>query len=147
PGDRHERRPGTAGPQAHGHPRVSSLPCPGPRRGGRPARSQQGHRAEPVADRGQDGRTLDLSLDQEPARLLRHRAHAEPAARRRRARAVTAYLMTLGTRTPAPDGLEERLANPENIADGEKLVRKYGCPGCHDIPGMESESRVGAELS
>ena len=26
-------------------------------------------------------------------------------------------------------------------------MRKYGCPGCHDIPGMESESRIGAELS
>lgn len=63
------------------------------------------------------------------------------------ARAITAYLLTLGERPPAPDGLEARLADPENIADGEKLVRKYGCPGCHDIPGMEGESRVGAELS
>ncbi len=63
------------------------------------------------------------------------------------ARAITAYLMTLGQRAPAPDGLETRLADPVNIADGEKLVRKYGCPGCHDIPGMESESRIGAELS
>jgi len=63
------------------------------------------------------------------------------------ARAITAYLATLGTHTPVPDGLDDRLANPENIADGEKLVRKYGCPGCHDIPGMESESRIGAELS
>jgi mono/diheme cytochrome c family protein len=61
--------------------------------------------------------------------------------------AITAYLLTLGERTPAPDGLETRLGDPENIADGEKLVRKYGCPGCHDIPGMEGESRVGAELS
>ena len=43
--------------------------------------------------------------------------------------------------------LEQRLADPANIAGGEKLVRKYGCPGCHDIPGMESESRIGAELS
>jgi mono/diheme cytochrome c family protein len=63
------------------------------------------------------------------------------------ARAITVYLLTLGERAPAPDGLEARLADPENIADGEKLVRKYGCPGCHDIPGMEGESRVGAELS
>jgi mono/diheme cytochrome c family protein len=63
------------------------------------------------------------------------------------ARAITAYLLTLGEPAPTPDGLEARLANPESIADGEKLVRKYGCPGCHDIPGMEGESRVGAELS
>ena len=26
-------------------------------------------------------------------------------------------------------------------------MRKYGCFGCHDIPGMENESRVGVELS
>ena len=26
-------------------------------------------------------------------------------------------------------------------------MRKYGCPGCHDIPGMETESRIGVELS
>jgi len=26
-------------------------------------------------------------------------------------------------------------------------VRKYGCAGCHDIPGMEAESRIGVELS
>ncbi len=63
------------------------------------------------------------------------------------ARAVTAYLQTLGTRAPAPDGLAARLADPQHIADGERLVRKYGCPGCHDIPGMETESRIGAELS
>jgi mono/diheme cytochrome c family protein len=63
------------------------------------------------------------------------------------ARAVTAYLLTLGEKTPAPGGLAGRLADPTNVADGEKLVRKYGCPGCHDIPGMETESRIGAELS
>ena len=45
---------------------------------------QQGHRAEPVADRRQDGRPLDLPLDQEPARLLRRRPHAEPAPLGRR---------------------------------------------------------------
>ena len=35
----------------------------------------------------------------------------------------------------------------ENVDAGERLVRKYGCPGCHDIPGMEKESRIGVELS
>jgi mono/diheme cytochrome c family protein len=63
------------------------------------------------------------------------------------ARAITTYLLTLGERAPLPDGLDARLADPTNVADGEKLVRKYGCPGCHDIPGMETESRIGAELS
>src|SRR5437870_4092542 len=63
------------------------------------------------------------------------------------ARAITAYLVTLGEKKPAPTNLTARLADPANVAAGEKLVRKYGCAGCHDIPGMESESRIGVELS
>ena len=63
------------------------------------------------------------------------------------ARAVTAYLVTLGQRKAGPADLDARLADPANVAEGEKLVRKYGCPGCHDIPGMEKESRIGVELS
>ena len=60
---------------------------------------------------------------------------------------ITAYLMTLGQKQPAPPNLEQQLADPATVAAGEKLVRKYGCPGCHDIPGMETEARIGAELS
>ncbi len=63
------------------------------------------------------------------------------------ARAITAYLVTLGEKKPAPADLGARLADPANVGAGEKLVRKYGCAGCHDIPGMESESRIGVELS
>jgi mono/diheme cytochrome c family protein len=63
------------------------------------------------------------------------------------ARAVTSYLLTLGARkTEAPERLAA-LAQAESIQAGEKLVRKYGCAGCHDIPGMENESRIGVELS
>jgi mono/diheme cytochrome c family protein len=63
------------------------------------------------------------------------------------ARAITAYLMTLGSRVePLPD-LEAHLRTTDNVDAGERLVRKYGCPGCHDIPGMENESRIGVELS
>jgi mono/diheme cytochrome c family protein len=63
------------------------------------------------------------------------------------AQAITSYLVTLGQKQAAPADLEQKLADPANVAAGEKLVRKYGCHGCHDIPGMESESRIGAELS
>ncbi len=60
---------------------------------------------------------------------------------------ITGYLMTLGQPIePVPD-LESRLQTTENVDAGERLVRKYGCPGCHDIPGMEKESRIGVELS
>ncbi|HSG00762.1 MAG TPA: c-type cytochrome, partial [Vicinamibacterales bacterium] len=60
---------------------------------------------------------------------------------------VTAYLLTLGAPAPGPADLATRLADPDAVAAGLKLVRKYGCAGCHDIPGMETESRIGAELS
>jgi mono/diheme cytochrome c family protein len=63
------------------------------------------------------------------------------------ARFITAYLQTLGVRLPTPKELEAKLAEANNVAAGEKLVRKYGCAGCHDIPGMETESRIGVELS
>lgn len=32
-------------------------------------------------------------------------------------------------------------------SDGEKLVRRYGCAGCHEIKGMEDEQRIGTELT
>jgi cytochrome c1 len=63
------------------------------------------------------------------------------------ARAITAYLMTLGKPGAPIAGLDEHLAASERVAAGEKIVRKYGCFGCHDIPGMENESRIGVELS
>lgn len=62
------------------------------------------------------------------------------------ASAIASFLLTLGEKHPTPD-LESRLNNPDTIARGKSLVRKYGCFGCHDVTGMENESRVGAELS
>ncbi len=43
--------------------------------------------------------------------------------------------------------MQEKLADANNIKRGETLVRKWGCSGCHDIKGMEKESRIGAELT
>jgi mono/diheme cytochrome c family protein len=63
------------------------------------------------------------------------------------AMAITTYLMTLGAKSDAMTGIDERLADPKNIKRGESLVRKWGCFGCHEIKGMEKESRIGAELS
>lgn len=62
------------------------------------------------------------------------------------AQAVTSFLLTLGEKKPTP-GLEDTLSQPDEIARGKALVRKNGCFGCHDIPGMENESRIGVELS
>jgi mono/diheme cytochrome c family protein len=63
------------------------------------------------------------------------------------ARAIASYLLTLGSRKPEPAARLAALDDPEAVAAGEALVRKYGCAGCHDIPGMENESRIGVELS
>ena len=61
--------------------------------------------------------------------------------------AITSYLSTLGGKSEAIAGLEEKLADGANIKRGEALIRKYGCAGCHDIKGMEKESRIGVELT
>lgn len=67
----------------------------------------------------------------------------------REAAAITAYLMTLEEQPPlAVDAeLRARMASQAAIDEGERLVRRYGCFGCHTINGMESESRVSVELS
>lgn len=63
------------------------------------------------------------------------------------AAAITAYLMTLGAKPEPMPGIEEKLADANNIRRGESLVRRWGCFGCHDIEGMEKESRIGVELT
>ena len=40
-----------------------------------------------------------------------------------------------------------RLSEPDMVERGRGLVRKYGCYGCHNIPGMEKEARIGVELT
>ena len=56
---------------------------------------------------------------------------------------VVAYLMSL--QQPTPDVITESIGEPD-VKEGEALVRTYGCFGCHEIPGFESESKVGADL-
>lgn len=62
------------------------------------------------------------------------------------ARHLVAYLSSLkDTRTPASVSLD--LKNPEKIARGDKLIREFGCAGCHEIKGMENEGKVSVNLS
>ena len=61
--------------------------------------------------------------------------------------AITSYLSTLGNKSEPIANLDGRLQDAKNISRGESLIRKYGCFGCHDIPGMEKESRIGVELT
>ena len=56
---------------------------------------------------------------------------------------VVAYLMSLQKQTPSP---VSNSIGEVDAKEGEKLVRTYGCFGCHEIPGFENESKVGADL-
>lgn len=62
------------------------------------------------------------------------------------ARNIVAYLTTLKDErvenTPLLD-----INNPEKIAQGESVIREYGCFGCHVIKGMEKEGKVSVDLS
>ncbi len=64
------------------------------------------------------------------------------------ARAITSYLMSLSS-PPSEERVIDAatLEDPQLVKQGEALVRKYGCYGCHAINGMENESRIGVELS
>ena len=57
-----------------------------------------------------------------------------------------AYLMSL--KAPASSSIAGSgyLSGEVDPIEGEKLVRTYGCFGCHNIPGFENESKVGADL-
>lgn len=61
------------------------------------------------------------------------------------ARDIVAYLMTMDEQVH-DDDVELSLYNAEVIAEGESLIRMYGCHGCHDIKGMEREGRVSVSL-
>src|ERR1700683_299772 len=60
--------------------------------------------------------------------------------------ALTAFLMQHGQKKTDPN-VETALKDPDNIKNGEALVRKYGCFGCSDITGIEAVSRIRVELT
>ncbi|MDP7715871.1 MAG: c-type cytochrome, partial [Candidatus Marinimicrobia bacterium] len=72
----------------------------------------------------------DLRLDNESAKLL------------------AAYLTTLTSEGYKEETEEYKwLDNPEVAKEGEELIIKYGCSGCHNIKGMEEQGKIGAELT
>lgn len=62
------------------------------------------------------------------------------------ARTVTAFLMTLGQKQSVA-GVEREVRRVERIAAGERLIRKRGCFGCHDIKGFETSEKIAPDLS
>lgn len=62
------------------------------------------------------------------------------------ARHIVAYLTTLKDARTLPP-VQLNLNDPEKIKRGDKLVRDYGCFGCHNIKGTENEGKVSVDLS
>jgi cytochrome c1 len=62
------------------------------------------------------------------------------------ARSVATFLMTLGQKRPIPSLVQE-MRKADRIAAGERLVRKRGCFGCHDIKGFETAEKIAPDLS
>jgi cytochrome c551/c552 len=65
------------------------------------------------------------------------------------ARALVSYLLSLSEKPAPTEGAVTAadLEQPALAEQGKALVRKYGCFACHEINGMEGESRIGVELS
>ena len=60
-------------------------------------------------------------------------------------RDIASYLVTQKTGASYADA--PFMDSAEMAEKGEALVRHYGCSGCHEISGMESEGRIGTELT
>ena len=63
------------------------------------------------------------------------------------ARNIASYLMTLKEKDPSSYASAPYLSDPKMKAQGEEIVRRYGCAGCHEIAGLENEGRIGTELT
>ena len=62
------------------------------------------------------------------------------------ARDIVAYLQTMRDDRPK-EFFNTDINSEEKIAMGAKVIRTYGCFGCHEIKGMENEGKVSVDLS
>jgi mono/diheme cytochrome c family protein len=63
------------------------------------------------------------------------------------AKDIVAYLKTLTDDRQLDRQNLSDIDSPDLAKKGEKLIREYGCAGCHTIKGMEKESKVSVSLS
>jgi len=80
------------------------------------------------------------------------RPHTRMPAFRLDAREAASLAVHLATRTRGPNrATPDYLTRPDRrgplAAEGQVVIRRYGCSGCHAIPGFESQSRIGIDLS
>ncbi len=114
------------------------------------------------ADYRRHGLPYVFDLDHDKCPNDRHQLQVEqmtpmPSLRlsEEEARDIATYLMTR-KHSGADDRLSSSanpyppapfLNDPKLKAEGLRLVRNYGCAGCHEIAGLEEEQRVGTELT
>ncbi len=60
---------------------------------------------------------------------------------------VKEFLRASSTESEANARLQKMSMEEKNLMAGERLIRRYGCFGCHNIPGMEKEQPIGTELT
>ncbi|MFQ5767236.1 MAG: c-type cytochrome, partial [Acidobacteriota bacterium] len=60
---------------------------------------------------------------------------------------VKGYLMRKETEEEAAAQLARLSSHEKKMMVGEKSISRYGCYGCHDIPGFEKSQRIGTELT
>jgi hypothetical protein len=64
------------------------------------------------------------------------------------ARKIATFLTSLRKDGFTPQPYDVSFMDDPNLArEGETLMRKYGCASCHEAKGMESEQRIGTELT
>lgn len=63
------------------------------------------------------------------------------------ARDIASYLITQKKEEPSAYADASYMEDPKLKAAGEKWIRHFGCAGCHEIAGFESEGRIGTELT
>jgi mono/diheme cytochrome c family protein len=56
-------------------------------------------------------------------------------------------LRTNSTDIEAREKIKGMDANQKNLYTGERLIARYGCFGCHNIPGFENAQPIGTELT
>jgi cytochrome c551/c552 len=63
------------------------------------------------------------------------------------ARDIASFLEMLKKKEPSSYAKVPWITDPKLAAEGRKKVQFYGCAGCHEIAGLETEGRIGTELT
>ena len=101
------------------------------------------------------GKGLDFSFDEEHSKspidgreLMIHNMTVMPNFRlsEQDARDIASFLMA--QKKGEPQYPAANFMDDKSLVDkGKRLVRSYGCAGCHEVKGMEDEQRIGTELT